>query len=65
MDTGKELNYRLYIQRMNGFTRLPFASEMSKYMDIRDGDVESVKKRHSPECERISVRARASFPMIL
>ena len=29
---------------MNGFTRLPFASEMSKYMDIRDGDVESVKK---------------------
>ena len=44
MDTGKELNYRLYVQRMNGFTRLPFASEMSKYMDIRDGDVESVKK---------------------
>ena len=30
MDTGKELNYRLYVQRMNGFTRLPFASESSQ-----------------------------------
>lgn len=44
MDTDRELNYRLYVQRMNGFTRMPFNSEMEKYMAIQRGDVEYVRK---------------------
>lgn len=44
MDTQRELNYRMYVQRMNGFTRMPFNSEMEKYMAIQRGDVEYVRK---------------------
>lgn len=43
MNTGKELNYRLYIQKMNGFTRSPFSREMSRYIAIQQGDVEQVR----------------------
>ena len=43
MNTGKELNYRLYVQKMNGFTRSSFNWEMSRYMSIQQGDVEAVR----------------------
>ena len=45
MNTGKELNYRLYVQKMGGFTRLPFSDEMSRYIDIQQGNVELVRER--------------------
>ena len=44
MDTGKELNYRLYVQKMSGFTRSSFNWEMGRYMSIQQGDVEKVKR---------------------
>lgn len=44
MNTGKELNYRLYVQKMNGFTRSSFSREMSRYISIQQGDVENVRK---------------------
>ncbi len=47
MNTGRELNYRLYVQKMNGFTRLPFSSEMARYIDIQQGNVEAVRERFS------------------
>lgn len=43
MNTGKELNYRLYVQKMNGFTRSSFNWEMSRYIAIQQGDVETVR----------------------
>ena len=54
MDTGKELNYRLYVQKMNGFTRMPFSSEMSRYIDIQQGNVESVRDRFAKVRENFS-----------
>jgi len=54
MDTGKELNYRLYVQKMNGFTRMPFSSEMSRYIDIQQGNVESVRDRFAQVRENFS-----------
>ena len=45
MNTGKELNYRLYVQKISGFTRPSFSSEMSRYIAIQQGDVEAVRKR--------------------
>lgn len=44
MNTNRDLNYRLYVQRESGFTRTAFQSEISKYMVIRSGDVEGVRK---------------------
>ncbi len=44
MNTTKDLNYRLYVQKETGFTRTAFQSEFAKYMVIRSGDVETVKK---------------------
>ncbi len=44
MGTNQELNYRLYVQKTHGFTRTPFHSEFEKYMIIRSGDVEAVKR---------------------
>lgn len=44
MSTNQELNYRLYVQRTHGFTRTPFHSEFEKYLIIRSGDVETVKR---------------------
>lgn len=47
MHTNKDLNYRLYIQKMDGFERTPFHSEIEKYMAIRSGDVEQVRLNFS------------------
>ena len=44
MNTNKDLNYRLYVQKNDGFTRTPFHSEFEKYMTICSGDVEQVRK---------------------
>ena len=44
MNTNRDLNYRLYVQKMEGFTRTPFHSEFEKYRTIQSGDVEQVRK---------------------
>ncbi len=44
MNTNRDLNYRLYVQKESGFTRTPFQTEFEKYMTIRSGDVEAVKR---------------------
>ena len=44
MDTGKELIYRLYIQREEEFVRTDIKKEFSRYNDIKNGDVEKVKE---------------------
>lgn len=41
--TDRDLNYRLYIQRNDGFTRSPFERELNVYRMIRSGDTESIK----------------------
>lgn len=47
MNTNRDLNYRLYIQREEGFSRAPFNSEFEKYKTISSGDVERVKENFS------------------
>lgn len=47
MNTNKELNYHLYVQKMAGFTRTPFHSEFERYNTIRSGNVEEVRKNFS------------------
>ena len=59
MNTGKELNYRLYVQKMSGFTRLPFSSEMSRYIDIQQGNVEAVRDRFAKVRENFSERPKS------
>ncbi len=44
MNTNRDLNYQFYIQKINGFTRTSFQSEIEKYMSIQSGDVQTVKK---------------------
>lgn len=44
MNTNRDLNYRLYVQKNAGFTRTPFHSEFEKYMVIRSGNAEQVRK---------------------
>ncbi|MGN0689353.1 MAG: helix-turn-helix transcriptional regulator [Oscillospiraceae bacterium] len=44
MNTNRDLNYRMFIQREEGFSRVPFASEFEKYNTIGSGDVEKVKE---------------------
>ncbi|MBQ7200870.1 MAG: AraC family transcriptional regulator, partial [Eubacterium sp.] len=43
MDTSKELNYRMYIQREEGFIRSSLQSEFSRYDAIKNGDLETVR----------------------
>lgn len=43
MNTNLDLNYLLYVQKLNGFTRTAFNSELEDYMFIQAGDVERVK----------------------
>lgn len=45
MKTDRDLNYRLYIQRNDGFTRSPFERELSAYRMVQSGDIEGIKKR--------------------
>ena len=44
MDTGRELNYHLYIQREEEFERTDTRKEFSRYDDIKNGDVEKVQE---------------------
>ena len=44
MSTNHDLNYHLFVQKNHGFIRTPFNSEFEKYMIIRSGDVETVKR---------------------
>lgn len=44
MNTNRDLNYRLYLQREEGFKRVPFNREFEKYRVISSGDVEQVKE---------------------
>lgn len=45
MNTNRDLNSLLYVQKLNGFTRTAFNSELEDYMYIQAGDVERVKAR--------------------
>ena len=44
MNTNKELNYRLYIQTEEDFRRTEIRSEFARYDDIKNGDIEKVRK---------------------
>ena len=44
MNTDRDLNYRLYLQREEGFRRLPISSEYEKYNAVSSGNVEKVKE---------------------
>ena len=45
MNTNKELNYRLYLQREEAFTRTDIATEFSRYDAIKNGNVDEIKER--------------------
>ncbi len=44
MDTSKELNYKLYLHKANGFIRTSFNIEFERYAAIKSGNVELVKE---------------------
>ncbi len=44
MNTNRELNYKLYTQKAEGFIRTDVKREFSRYDDIRNGDVEKVRQ---------------------
>lgn len=44
MNTNRELNYRLFIQTEEDFHRTEIRSEFRRYDDIRNGDIEKVRK---------------------
>lgn len=44
MNTNRDLNYKLYLHREEGFKRTSFASEFGRYSDISLGNVEKVKE---------------------
>ena len=44
MNTDHDLNYRLYLQREEGFRRIPISSEYKKYNAVSSGNVERVKE---------------------
>ena len=44
MNTNRNLNYRLYLQREEGFHRISFSSEFEKYKIISSGDVKKVRE---------------------
>ncbi len=45
MKTDRELNYRLYLHRMDGFVRSSYEQELGHYRAIQSGNVEAVKQR--------------------
>ncbi len=45
MDTGKNLDYRLYVQREEGFIRADYHAEFRQYNKIKNGDVDGVRDR--------------------
>ncbi len=44
MNTNRDLDYKLFIQRSDGFTRTPFQREFEQYIAIRSGDTEQVRR---------------------
>ena len=46
MNTSKELDYRLYLQRDEGFVRTDVRKEFSRYTDIVNGRVDTVRKNY-------------------
>lgn len=44
LETNRDLNYRLYIQKTSGFERTSFNKEYERYADIRTGNTEQVRK---------------------
>ncbi|MBQ9383308.1 MAG: helix-turn-helix transcriptional regulator [Ruminiclostridium sp.] len=44
MNTNRELNYRLFIQTEEDFRRTEIRSEFRRYDDIRNGDIEKVRR---------------------
>ena len=44
MNTNRELNYRLFIQSEEDFKRTEIRSEFARYDDIKNGDIEKVRK---------------------
>ena len=47
MNTNRELDYRLYLQREEEFIRTDVRKEFSRYEVIIRGDVEQVKKNYA------------------
>ncbi len=47
INTNRDLNYRLFIQKENDFTRTDIHSEFEKYYAIRDGDISRVKENYA------------------
>lgn len=43
MNTRRELNYRMYVQRMDGFSRLPIRNEFEHYTTVRMRNIEKVR----------------------
>ena len=46
MNTNRELDYRLYLQRDEEFVRTDVRKEFSRYEVIMAGDTETVKKNY-------------------
>lgn len=46
MNTRKDLNYRLFLQKESGFIRTSFQSEFAKYKDIQSGNIKKVKSNY-------------------
>lgn len=44
MSTNKDLNYRLYVQKNDGFMRIPFNKEFEQYRAVSMGNTELVKQ---------------------
>ncbi|MCR5599925.1 MAG: AraC family transcriptional regulator [Ruminococcus sp.] len=47
MKTDRDLNYRLYLQKNDGFTRNPFEQELKFYRTIQSGDVEGIRELYA------------------
>ncbi len=44
MNTNRDLNYRLYLHKTEGFERTPYKKEFERYADVREGRIEQIKK---------------------
>ncbi|MBR7007579.1 MAG: AraC family transcriptional regulator [Ruminococcus sp.] len=44
MNTNRDLNYRLFVQKETGFTRTDFHSEFGRYNDIVEGNINALKE---------------------
>ena len=44
MNTNRDLNYRLYLHKTEGFERTPYKKEFERYADVREGGIEQIKK---------------------